>query len=80
MYAKDPYECKYQYLINKREGVSLNHLKDFKAFIKYSNDMCNVYKNISHYNPDIENKILTVFDDMIAHMIQNKKLNSIMTE
>ena len=42
--------------------------------------MCNVYKNINHYNADKENKILIVFDDMIADMIQNKKLNSIVTE
>ena len=42
--------------------------------------MCNVYKNINHHNPDKENKILIVFDDMIADMIQNKKLNSIVTE
>ena len=41
--------------------------------------MRNVYKNINHYNPDKENKILIV-DDMIADMIQNKKLNSIVTE
>ena len=32
------------------------------------------------YNPDKENKILIVFDDMIADMINNKKLNSIVTE
>ena len=25
LYAKDPYEAKYQYLINKREGVGINH-------------------------------------------------------
>ena len=37
--------------------------------------MCNVYKNI-----DKENKILIVFDDMIADMINNKKLNSAVTE
>ena len=42
--------------------------------------MRNVYKNINYYNPDKENKILIVFDDMIADMIQNKKLNSIVTE
>ena len=41
--------------------------------------MCNVYKNINHYNPDKENKILIVFD-MIVDMIQNKKLNSIVAE
>ena len=80
LYAKDPYEAKYQYLINKREGVGINHFNDPKAFIEYSNDMHDVYKNIDDYNPDKENKILIVFDDMIADMIQNKKLNSIVTE
>ena len=80
LYAKDPYEAKYQYLINKREGVGINHFNDPKAFIEYSNDMHDVYKNIDDYNPDKENKILIVFDDMIADMIHNKKLNSIVTE
>ena len=42
--------------------------------------MHDVYKNINYYNPNKENKILIVFDDMIADMIQNKKLNSIVTE
>ena len=42
--------------------------------------MHKVYKNIDNYNPDKENKILIVFDDMIADMINNKKLNSIVTE
>ena len=80
MYAKDPYEDKYQYLINKRESVGLKHFNDPKAFIEYSNDMHDVYKNIDDYNPDKENKILIVFDDMIADMIKNKELNSIVKE
>ena len=80
LYAKNPYEAKYQYLINKRESVDINYFKDPKAFIEYSNVMSNVYKNISYYNPDKENKILIVCDDMIADMINNKKLNSIATE
>ena len=80
MYAKDPYEDKYQFLINKRESVGLKHFNDPKTFIEYSNDMYDVYKNIDHYNPDKENKILIVFDDMIADMINNKKLNSVVTE
>ena len=42
--------------------------------------MHDVYKNINDYNPVKENKILIVFDDMIAAMIHNKKLNSIVTE
>ena len=42
--------------------------------------MHDVYKNIDDYNPDKDNKSLIVFDDMIAGMINNKKLNSIVTE
>ena len=33
LYAKDPYEAKYQYLINKRESVGIDHFNDRKAFI-----------------------------------------------
>ena len=53
--AKDPYEAKFQYLINIREKVGLKHFNDPKVFIEYSNDMCNVYKNIDNYNLDKEN-------------------------
>ena len=80
LYAKNPYELKYQYLINKRESLGINHFNDLKVFIDYSNNMHDVYKNINDYNPDKENKILIVFDHMIADMIHNKKLNSIVTE
>ena len=66
LYAKDPYEAKYQYLINKREKVRLDHFKDPKAFIEYSNDMEDVYENIEDYNPNKKRKVLIVFDDMIA--------------
>ena len=41
IYTKDPYEKKYQYLINKREKVGLNHFNDPKAFMEYSNDKLN---------------------------------------
>ena len=80
LYAKDPYEAKYQYLINIREKVGLDNFDDPKTFIEHSNDMQNVYKDIDKYNIDKERKILIVFDDMIADMINNKKLNSIVTE
>ena len=60
LYAKDPYESKYQYLINKREGVGINHFNNPKAFVDYSNYMHDVYKNIDDYNLDKENKILIV--------------------
>ena len=80
MYAKDPYEAKYQYLINISEKLGLKRFHDPKAFIEYSNDMHDVYKNIDDCNPDKENKILIVFNDVIADMIHNKKLDSIVTE
>ena len=80
MYAKDPYEAKYQYLSDKRENAEINRFNDPKAFIDYSNDMHDVSKNIDDYNPDKENKTLIVFDDMVDDMIHNKKLNSIVTE
>ena len=80
LYAKDPYEKKYQSLINKREEVGLNHFDDHKLFIEYSNDMQDVYKNIEDYNPGKERKKLIIFDDMIADIVNNKTLNSVVTE
>ena len=80
MYAKDPHEAKYQYLINRRESVGTKRFSDPKAFIEYSNNIRDVYKNINYYNRDKENKILIVFDDMIPDMIHNKMLDSIVTE
>ena len=32
LYAKDPYGAKYQYIINKRKKVGLDHFNDPKAF------------------------------------------------
>ena len=72
LYAKVLYEHKYQFLINKRESIGLKHFNDPKAFIGYSNDMQDVYKNIDEYNPDKKCKILIVFDDMIADMVNKK--------
>ena len=74
LYAKDPYEAKYQYLINKHEKVGLDHFKEPKAFMEFSNVMEEVYKNIENYNPGKKRKILIVFDDMIADMINDSNL------
>ena len=46
LYAKDPFDVKFQCLINKREKVGLNHYDDPKAFTEYSNDIQDVYKKI----------------------------------
>ena len=76
LHTNDPYEEKYQYLIHKRQNVGQNHFKDPKAYIEYSNNMQHVYKNIEGYNPGKKRKILIVFDDMIADMVNNKKLSN----
>ena len=60
LYAKDPYQKKNQFLIKERESTELKHFNDPKAFIEYSNDMQDVYKNIDEYNTDKECKILIV--------------------
>ena len=49
LYAKD---SKDQYLINKREKVGLDHIDHLKAFMEYSNDMQDFFKNIENYNPN----------------------------
>ena len=53
-----------------------------KPFVAYSNDMQDVYINIEEdsLGKCYISKILTVSDDMIADMINNKNLNSIKTK
>ena len=80
LYAKDPFEAKYQNLINIRKKSGLNHYDDPNVFVDYSNNMPDVYKNIEEYIPGKKCKVRMVFDDMIADMINNKKLNPIVTE
>ena len=80
LYAKDPHEKKYQFLINKRESTGVKHLNSPKASNEYSNDIGDIYQKIEKYNPNKKRKILIVFDDMIADMLSNKNLNPIVTE
>ena len=42
--------------------------------------MDDIYKNIEEYNPNKKRKVLIIFDDMIADMLSNKKINPIVTE
>ena len=68
------------YLTNVKK-VELDHFDDPEAFMEYSNDMQDVYKNIDDYNLRKKRKILIIFDDMIADMINNNnKLNPVVTE
>ena len=55
-------------------------MNDSYAFIEYSNDMDDIYKNIEEYNSNKKRKILIVFDGMTADMLCNKKLNPVVTD
>ena len=58
----------------------MKHLNNFWAFVEYSNDIDDIYKNIKQYNPNKKRKILIVFDNMIADMFNDRKHNLIVTE
>ena len=75
MFANNPYEAKYQFLINKKESTGLKYFNEAKAFNEYSNDMEDAYKYIEEYNLGKKRKILIVFDDIISNKIHNKKPN-----
>ena len=80
IYVKDPFESKYQFLINKQESARLNLLNNYKAHIEYSNDMNDIYKNIEEYNLNNKRKILIIFDDTIADILSNGKPNAVVTD
>ena len=73
LYAKDSYGAKFHLLINKIESTGSKYSNDSKAFIEYSNDMDDIYRNIEEYNSNKKQKILTVHDYMIPDMLSNKK-------
>ena len=45
LYAKDPYEAKYQYLVNKRESVRINHFTILKLLLSVQN-ICMMFTKI----------------------------------
>ena len=56
-------------------GTGLKHLDDSEALIEFSNDMDNIYENSQKCNPDKEQKILIVVDELITDMLSNNKPN-----
>ena len=56
------------------------HFNDSKAFIDYLNGMNDIYKNNKEYNLNKKRKKSIVFDDMIADILSNKKLNPKLTD
>ena len=68
LYAEDSYEPKYQILIKKRGCRP-------KAFVDYlNNEIGDIYETIEECNANKERRMLIVFDDLIADMLNNKNL------
>ena len=67
-------------LINGREKVGIETVKNPKTFIDYSQTLDDVYENLGNYNPKKKRRVLVVFVDMIADMEYNKKLSPIVTD
>ena len=80
LYAKDSFEAKYQLLINKQEIAELKHLNDSKAFLNAPMVLVIFMINIEEYKSNKKCKILITFNDMIADVLSNKKLNTVVTE
>ena len=66
-------------MIKKHQDLGTKPFSDSQAFIKYLNDMNDICKNNVECNLNEKRKILIVFIDMIADMLNNKKLNPIAT-
>ena len=73
-------------MIKRCEDAGIKHFNDSNAFIECFNtiddntDDYNVYENIDDYNPSRKRKVLIVFDDMIADIVTNKKVQVIIKE
>ena len=76
LYARDLREPKYEYLIKKREDAGIKHLNNPNAFIECWSTMDDVYENSNDYNPIRKRKEI-VFHDMIADIMDNKKIQAI---
>ena len=80
MYVKYLEEPRYQLLINKREQAGIKNLNDQNIFIEYSNSMDDIYDDINDYNKKRKKKPLIVFNNMILHVMSNKKAQQVLKE
>ena len=80
LYSKDTKWSKVWIVKKKNESIRLNCLNDSKAFIEFSNNMGDIYKNIEEYNSNKKGKTMIDFNEMIGDMPSTKKLNPTVTE
>ena len=76
----DPHKAKYQSLIKKHENICLEHFENPKTLIEHSNDTDDIYEDIEEFNPNKDRKLLIAFDEMIADILSNIKIQQIVRE
>ena len=64
--------------MKKREKAGLKNLNDPTAFIEHSDTMDDILDDIEDYNKKGKRKVLIVFDDMISHVMSDKKAQQIL--
>ena len=67
-------------LIDKREKAGINFNNDPNAFIKYSNSMDDILPSIEDYNKKRKIKVLIIFDDMISHVMSDRRAQQILKD
>ena len=67
-------------LIDKREKTGINFNNDPNDFIEYFNSMDDILSKIEDYNKKRKRKVLIIFDDMISHLMSDKKAHQILKE
>ena len=80
LYAKDLEEPKYKLLIDRIEQAEIRFNNDPTAFIEYSNSMDDILSNTENYNKKRKRKILIIFDDMISHIMSDRRAQQILKD
>ena len=72
LYAKDPFQSKYQLHISGRQKIGTKNVTNPKTIIDYSQTIDDVYVNLEDYNPTKIRNVLIVFHDIIADVEPKK--------
>ena len=77
LYIKDPFQSKYQLLINRKEKVGIEILKNPKGFIDYSQSINDVYENWEDYDPTKKRSVNSFwsYDCRYGILFKRKKLS-----
>ena len=80
LYAKDLEEPKCKLLIDKKEKALITLNNDPTDFIEYPNSMDDIWSDIEDYNKKRKKKILIIFDDMISHVMPDRRAQQILKD